>query len=199
MDEQFPGEIGHAAAGMSIRSRPTAMISIAMSHPIQDGSLSSMRSATIAGNTLRNSSRLGAHALRPSRSLDSVHHTRASGSYATRNQSLRHRKSLPQLSCTMREQHVFPLSKLFRWQDDSLLQSTRRVGLALRRFVAAALRIAHDRIDHRRMRSRNVFFHMMVSISDFSTSLVRTTVPSSPSVKRSTVFSSSVWSSNIVW
>jgi hypothetical protein len=56
--EQFCGEIGHAAAGTLIHSRPTAMISIAMSHPFQDGSLNSMRSATIVGNTLRNSSKL---------------------------------------------------------------------------------------------------------------------------------------------
>src|SRR5216683_3104110 len=39
---------------------------------------------------------------------------------------------------------------------------------------------------------RNVFFHAIVSISDFSASLSRTTLPSSARVKRTTVFSSSV-------
>src|SRR5712692_9708054 len=38
---------------------------------------------------------------------------------------------------------------------------------------------------------RNVFFHAMVSINDFSASLSRTTLPSSARVKRTTVFSSS--------
>ena len=46
--------------------------------------------------------------------------------------------------------------------------------------------------DPYRRRFRNVFFHAMVSISDFSASLVRTTLPSSATVKRCAVFSSSV-------
>ena len=46
-----------------------------------------------------------------------------------------------------------------------------------------------------RRRLRNVFFHAIVSIRDFSASLVCKTVPSSATVNRNAVFSSSVWSS----
>src|SRR6266849_156449 len=49
-----------------------------------DGSFNSIRSWTMPGKITRNSSRLDAQALSPKRSLDSVHHTFASGSYATR-------------------------------------------------------------------------------------------------------------------
>ncbi len=52
--------------------------------------------------------------------------------------------------------------------------------------------------DRYRRMLRKVFFQAMVSISDFSASLVRSTLPSSPRVKRSTVFSSSVRESVIV-
>jgi hypothetical protein len=54
------------------------------------------------------------------------------------------------------------------------------------------------RAGYRRIMFLNVFFHAMVSISDFSASLVRTTAPSSASVNRTTVFSSSVWSRSSV-
>src|SRR6266852_8763582 len=82
---QLLDEIRHAAAaGISMRSRPMATISTIMSCLSHDGSFNSIRSWTMPGNIPRNSSRLDAQALSPKRSLDSVHHTFASGSYATR-------------------------------------------------------------------------------------------------------------------
>src|ERR1700730_10715733 len=48
--KQLSGEVRHAAAGISIRSRPTAKISTAILLLSQEGSLSSTRSMIMPGN-----------------------------------------------------------------------------------------------------------------------------------------------------